>query len=132
LSVLAPSAAVLSWGRPYVEVVDTATVITFPRFDADAGTPADTDTLEVGAAALAEINAAISLVTSRVARRVQLTALPFVEAAAAVGLANARAAGIAFRFDRADRAGVATVTIGPLDPVSLHPALAEWAEPRGR
>ncbi len=94
--------------------MDRATVITFPRLDAD---PASLE--EAGAAALAEINAAIALVTARVARRVQLTALPFVEAAAAVGLANAQAAGIAFRFDRAEREGVATVTIGPLDPVAL-------------
>ena len=107
----------------YVQLVDSATVISVPRFDADPGARED-----VGAAALAEINAAIELVTARVARRVQLTALPFVEAAAAVGLANARAAGIAFRFDRADRVGVATVTIGPLDPVSLVVARGKATE----
>jgi hypothetical protein len=107
--------------------VDQATVISFPRFDAEVGT------LEgVGAGALVEINAAIALVTARVARRVQLTGLPFAEAAAAVGLANARAAGIVFRLDRADREGVATVTIGPLDPVSVGPATPDSNEPQRR
>ena len=71
---------------------------------------------EAGAAALAEIDAAIALVLSAVARRVRLTALPFVEPVAATGLARARAAGVAFAFERGERAGVATVTIGPRDP----------------
>ena len=69
----------------------------------------------VAAATLAEIDAAITLVASRVARRVRLTALPFVESVAAVGLAHAHAAGMAFAFERSQRIGVATVTVGPLE-----------------
>lgn len=68
-----------------------------------------------GAAALVEIDAAITLVASRVARRVRLTAVPFIESAASVGLAHAHAAGMAFAFERGERIGVATVTVGPLD-----------------
>jgi hypothetical protein len=71
---------------------------------------------DAGAAALAEIDAAIALVVSAAARRVRLTALPFVEPVAATGLARARAAGVAFTFERGERIGVSTVTIGPLDP----------------
>jgi len=65
--------------------------------------------------ALLEIEAAIALVESHAARRVRLTALPFVETVAAVGLARARAAGVAFAVERSTRAGVATVTVGPLE-----------------
>ena len=91
--------------------MDSSTVIAFPRLDAGVATPDD-----VGAAALAEIDAAIALVAGRAARRVRLTAVPFVETVAAVGLAHARAAGLAFEFERPERAGVVTVTIGPLEP----------------
>jgi hypothetical protein len=45
--------------------------------------------------------------------------VPFIELAAAEGLAHARAAGMGFRFERPERDGVATVTIGPLDPSPL-------------
>jgi hypothetical protein len=90
--------------------VDTATVIDFPRPGTVVGGVDD-----AGAAALAEIDAAIALVRAHVAARVLLTAVPFIEAVAAVGLANAQAAGVAFRLDRADRLGVATVTIGPIE-----------------
>jgi hypothetical protein len=71
---------------------------------------------DAGAAALAEIDAAIALVLSAAARRVHLTALPFVESVAGTGLSRARAAGVGFAFERGERAGVATVTIGPRDP----------------
>ncbi len=71
---------------------------------------------DAGAAALAEIDAAIALVLSAAARRVRLTALPFVEPIAAIGLARARAAGVGFTFERGERIGVSTVTIGPRDP----------------
>ncbi|MBA2382447.1 MAG: hypothetical protein H0V73_10100 [Chloroflexi bacterium] len=110
--------------------MDTAAVIAFPRPKAanaaDASgpsafgaTPAEparlpAPTAEASAAALAEIDAAIDLVESRVARRVRLTAVPFVESAAAEGLAHARSAGMAFDFERTDRIGVVTVTVGPL------------------
>lgn len=91
--------------------MDSPTVIAFPR----AGVPFDSPD-DAGAGALAEIDAAIALVAGRAARRVRLTALPFVERAAAEGLAHARAAGMAFLYERPDREGVVTVTIGPLDP----------------
>jgi hypothetical protein len=91
--------------------VDSPTVIAFPRPGVDRS-PHD----DAGAVALAEIDAAIALVAGLAARRVRLTAIPFVELAAAEGLAHARAAGIQFRFERPEREGVATVTIGPLDP----------------
>ena len=94
--------------------MDSSTVITFPR-PGVASDPRD----DAGAAALAEIDAAIALVAGQAARRVRLTAVPFVEAAAAEGLAHARAAGMAFRFERPEREGVVTVTIGPLDPAPL-------------
>jgi len=84
-------------------------VIAFPRPGADR-TPQD----DAGAAALAEIDAAIALVAGHAARRVRLTAVPFVERAAAEGLAHANAAGLEFRLERPERQGVATVTIGPL------------------
>ena len=91
--------------------MDSPTVIAFPQPDVTSDPPGD-----AGAAALAEIDAAIAMVASHAARRVRLTAVPFVERAAAEGLAHARAAGMAFRFERPERAGVVTVTIGPLDP----------------
>jgi hypothetical protein len=93
-----------------VEDVDSPTVIAFPR-PGVALDPLD----DAGAAALAEIDAAIAMVAGGAARRVRLTAVPFVELAAAEGLAHARAVGVGFRFERPERAGV-TVTIGPLDP----------------
>jgi hypothetical protein len=94
--------------------VDSPTVIAFPRPGVDRS-PRD----DAGAAALSEIDAAIALVAARAARRVRLTAVPFIELAAGEGLAHARAAGMGFRFERPEREGVATVTIGPLDPSPL-------------
>ena len=94
--------------------MDSPTVIAFPR-PGVAADPLD----DAGAAALAEIDAAIAMVAARAARRVRLTAVPFVERAAAEGLAHARAAGMAFRFERPEREGVVTVTIGPLDPTPV-------------
>lgn len=110
--------------------MDTATVIDFPRPGTDSRRLDD-----VGAAALAEIDAAIALVRARVAARVLLTAVPFIDAVAAIGLANAQAAGLAFRLERADRLGVATVTIGPVErPIDGEaepsPADRDAARPR--
>ncbi len=93
--------------------VDSSTVIAFPR--PGAFDPADAEVDGAGAGALAEIDAAITLVAVGAARRVRLTALPFVETVLAVGLAHARAAGMAFRLEGQERDGVRTVTIGPLD-----------------
>jgi hypothetical protein len=42
-----------------------------------------------------------------------LTALPFVDRVAGIGAAHANAAGVAFRLERHERAGVITVTVGP-------------------
>jgi hypothetical protein len=76
----------------------------------------DLDVASVGAAsALVEIDAAIALVVGSAAHRVRLVAVPFIESVAAVGLARARAAGVRFEFERGDRAGNATVTVGPLE-----------------
>jgi hypothetical protein len=85
--------------------VENVDVIPFPP-DLDAATDADET-------ALAEIDAAIAMVVGRHARRVRLTALPFVERIAGIGAAHARSAGVAFRLEASERAGVATVTVGP-------------------
>jgi hypothetical protein len=92
--------------------VDRSTLIAFPR-PGLAGSDAIVD--DVGDDALAEIDVAIAMVAAGAARRVRLTALPFVESVASVALAHARAAGIAFQLERPDRVGVRTVTIGPVD-----------------
>ncbi|HXU86920.1 MAG TPA: hypothetical protein VN773_14055 [Verrucomicrobiae bacterium] len=89
--------------------MDASPVIVFPRPGGDAAAS------DVVSSALTEIDVAIALVASHAARRVRLTAIPFVEDAAALGLAHARAAGIAFTFERGERLGVATVTVGPLE-----------------
>ena len=86
--------------------MDNAHVIDFPRPDA---TPVGREEV----AALAEIDAAIALVVGHAARRVRLTAVPCIETVAATGLAHAHAAGLAFAFERTERTGVVTVTIGP-------------------
>ena len=93
--------------------MDTAAVIDFPRAGARDPSDLPDDTLDVRAAALAEIDAAIELVRRGVATRVRLTSIPFVELAAATGLAHAADAGVLFRFERAERLGVATLTLGP-------------------
>ena len=61
-----------------MELVESTTVINFPRPDAAL----DPDT--AGAPALAEIDAAIALVAAGAARRVRLTAIPFVESVAQI------------------------------------------------
>lgn len=80
-------------------------VIPFPA-DGDEATDADE-------LAVVEIDAAIAMVVGRHADRVRLTALPFVDRVAGIGAAHAHAAGVAFRVERAERAGVLTVTVGP-------------------
>jgi hypothetical protein len=86
-----------------------STVVGLPRSGREPGRAAD--------AALSEIEMAIALVTAGSAVRVRLTALPFVESIAAVGLARARAARVGFRLERGERVGVTTITIGPLDRI---------------
>jgi hypothetical protein len=85
--------------------VDSPSVIPFPG-DPLGVTNADET-------ALMEIDAAIAMVVGRHAQRVRLTALPFVDRIAGIGAAHARAAGVAFRLEGAQRAGVITVTVGP-------------------
>jgi hypothetical protein len=82
-------------------------VIAYPR-----DSLATTDAAE---AALIEIDAAIAMVAGAHARRVRLTAVPFVDRVAGIGAAHARAAGVAFRLEGVHRAGVVTVTVGPRD-----------------
>jgi hypothetical protein len=101
-----------------VEDVDTAGVIAFPRPGTTAARDAAVDASDGFVAALAEIDTAIEMVALRVARRVRITALPFAEDVGAVALAHAREAGMAFRFERPERAGVVTVTIGPLETLA--------------
>jgi hypothetical protein len=60
---------------------------------------------------LAEIDAAIALVSAGLARRVRLVSLGEPAAVAATGLARAQEAGIGFRLDRTGAA--VAVTIGP-------------------
>jgi len=85
--------------------VDSASVIPFPR-DPDESTAAEET-------ALIEIDAAIAMVAGRHARRVRLTGLPFIDRIAGIGAAHALAAGVGFRLEREERAGVVTVTVGP-------------------
>jgi hypothetical protein len=84
-------------------------LVAFPR----AASTADPE--DIGSASLAEIDAAIALVIGRVARRVRLAALPFADVVAATGLARARAAGVGFVVEPAERTGVRTITVGPLE-----------------
>jgi hypothetical protein len=95
--------------------VDTAGVIAFPRPGTTPARDADSQASDGFIAALAEIDAAIEMVALRVARRVRITALPFADEVGAVALAHARDAGMAFGFERPERAGVVTLTIGPLE-----------------
>jgi hypothetical protein len=85
--------------------VDSASIIPFQP-DPDEAT--DTDE-----ATLLEIDAAIAMVVGRHAIRVRLTSLPFVDRIAGLGAAHAHAAGVQFRLERAERAGVRTLTVGP-------------------
>jgi hypothetical protein len=80
-------------------------VIPFP-VDPDGATDADE-------LAVVEIDAAIAMVVGGHADRVRLTALPFVDRVAGIGAAHAHTAGVSFRVERAERAGVLTVTVGP-------------------
>ena len=64
--------------------------------------------------ALREIDVAIELVVSGLARVVQLTGLEAAERAAALGLAQAQAAGVSFELQRSSSvAGAVSLRIGP-------------------
>ncbi len=72
---------------------------------------AQPDPLDV---ALREIDVAIELVVARLARVVQLTGLEAAERAAALGLAQAQAAGVRFELQRSRSvAGAISLRIGP-------------------
>ena len=86
--------------------MESQAVIPFPRsqerFDEDEE------------AALAEIDAAIALVLSRMARRVRLSGLALAAVVAGAGAAHAQLAGVEFGLDRDDVAGSLTITVGPI------------------
>lgn len=64
--------------------------------------------------ALREIDVAIELVASGLARVVQLSGLEAAERAAALGLAQAQAAGVRFELQRSSSAaGAVSLRIGP-------------------
>ena len=64
--------------------------------------------------ALREIDVAIELVVSGLARVVQLTGLEAAERAAALGLAQAQAASVSFELQRSSAvAGAVSLRIGP-------------------
>jgi hypothetical protein len=92
--------------------MDSSAVIALPVLVPLDAAPAE----DAASTALAEIDAAIALVSGGAARRVRLVAIPFVESVAGVALARATAAGLEFGFERTGPAGVATVTIGPEMP----------------
>jgi hypothetical protein len=85
-----------------------STVIAFPLADCD-------DEL-AGADAIREVDAAIALVVGGAAHRVRLAGVPFMNVVARTALGHARAAGLCVRLEPTEREGVATATIGPLDP----------------
>ena len=86
-----------------------STVVAFPRASSD-------DDELVGSDALREVDAAIALVVAGAARRVRLSGIPFLDVVAGTALAHARAAGLGFRLEPAEREGITTATIGPRDP----------------
>lgn len=118
MSAEAASTGRASWAGSYGEDMEASAIISFPRpatdpaVDAAAASVPDAEAVDQ---AIAEIDAAIALVSAGAARRVRLTAIPFLEAAAATGLARATAASMQFAFERGDRSGVATVTVGPIE-----------------
>jgi len=81
--------------------MDVDPILPFPDASTD---PMDRD--------LTEIDVALGLVARGVATRVRLISLARPESAAAIGLAHAQQAGIAFSLERAPDGGIA-VTVGP-------------------
>jgi hypothetical protein len=62
--------------------------------------------------ALAEIEAAVALVTLGLATRVRLVGIAHIEDVAAAGLARAQSSGVEFALDRS-ASGTVAVTLGP-------------------
>jgi hypothetical protein len=81
--------------------MDPTTLLPFPNASID---PIESD--------IAEIDAALGLVTRGLATRVRLVGLLRPEAAAAAGLAHAQEAQVAFSLDRGPDGAVA-LTLGP-------------------
>jgi hypothetical protein len=78
--------------------------IPFPR------APSDEDLDD----ALAEVDAAIALVTRGGAVRVRLIGFALAEAVAGLAAAHAQLAGVGFQIDRPDVAAAAAMIIGPI------------------
>ena len=81
--------------------MDQSTLLPFP-----GAVPRQHDT------ALAEIEAAVALVSRGLATRVRLVGLANVDAIAGAGLARAQASHVAFALDRS-ASGAVAVTLGP-------------------
>jgi hypothetical protein len=62
--------------------------------------------------ALAEIEAAVALVTLGLATRVRLVGIAHIEDVSAAGLAHAQSSGVEFALDRSP-SGTVAVTLGP-------------------
>jgi hypothetical protein len=86
--------------------VDHVEPIPFPH----ASDPTDEDLDD----ALAEVDAAIALVTGGGAVRVRMIGFALAEAVAGLAAAHAQIAGVGFQIDRPDVAGAAAMIIGPI------------------
>jgi hypothetical protein len=64
--------------------------------------------------ALAQVDAAIALVSGGGAVRIRLIAFPLVDMVAGLAAAHAQLAGVAFQIDRLDPAGAAAMIVGPV------------------
>jgi hypothetical protein len=64
--------------------------------------------------ALAQVDAAIALVSGGAAVRIRLIAFPLVDMVAGLAAAHAQLAGVAFQIDRLDPVGAAAMIVGPV------------------
>jgi hypothetical protein len=65
--------------------------------------------------ALAEVDAAIALVSRGAAVRVRLIGFALAEAVAGLAAAHAQLAGVGFQVDRPDVTGALAIIVGPID-----------------
>ena len=86
--------------------MDDVEAIPFPR----ASGPSDED-LEN---ALAEVDAAIALVSRGAAVRIRLIGFALAEAVAGLAAAHAQLAGVGFQMDRPEVAGAVAIIVGPI------------------
>jgi hypothetical protein len=77
----------------------------FPR----ALEPSDEDVEK----ALAQVDAAIALVSRGAAVRIRLIGFPLADMVAGLAAAHAQLAGVTFQIDRLDPAGAAAMIVGP-------------------